>query len=89
MITFSSGTKILVRTYSAGVHYGNLVAFEGKMVHLSHARRIWRWEGALTLNEIANSGVNVKASKISEPVKEIILTEAIEIIPISQKSNLP
>ena len=33
---------VIVRTYSAGVHFGYLVAREGKEVRLTRSRRIWR-----------------------------------------------
>lgn len=81
--------KVLIRTYSAGVHFGILIGRKGKEVHLKNARRLWSWSGALSLSEIAEKGINISASKISVPVEEIILTEAIEIIPISELSNLP
>jgi hypothetical protein len=77
---------VLVRTYSAGVHFGTLANREGKEVTLTGARRIWRWYGANTLNEIAIRGVDVSQSRISEPVALITLTEAIEIIDISPEA---
>jgi len=77
------GKYVVVRTYSAGVHVGELVKREGKEVELANARRIWYWNGRFTLNEIANSGVGSE-SKLSEPVSSIVLTEAIEIIPASE-----
>ncbi len=70
---------VLVRTYSAGVHFGYLVKSNGKEVTLERSRRIWRWYGAFTLSEIATSGVDLSKSKIAVPVS-ITLTEAIEII---------
>ena len=70
---------VVVRTYSAGVHVGHLVRRNEKQVELRDARRIWKWVGANTLNEIANTGVGV-GSKVSAPVGSILLTEAIEII---------
>lgn len=70
---------VIVRTYSAGVHFGYLVSREGKEVTLERSRRIWRWFGAWTLSEIATKGLDVKKSKVSAPVT-IALTEAIEII---------
>lgn len=73
---------VLVRTYSAGVHFGDLVRREGREVELANARRIWHWEGANTLNEIATAGVG-KGSRVSVPVPSVILTEAIEIIECS------
>lgn len=87
MIT--KGSTVLIRTYSAGVHFGTLVKREGQEVHLSNARRLWSWSGALSLSEVAAKGINISGSKVSVPVEEIILTQAIEIIPISKQSNLP
>jgi hypothetical protein len=77
---------VLVRTYSAGVHFGYLEYREGKEVVLSNARRLWRWYGAFTLSEVSQDGV-APHSRISKTVPEITLTEAIEIIPISEKAK--
>jgi hypothetical protein len=81
--------RVIVRTFSAGVHYGTLKRRDGREVELTDARRIWYWRGANTLNEIALRGV-APGSKISESVGSIVLTEAIEIIPCTNDavSNL-
>ena len=83
------GKFVLVRTYSAGVHFGTLISQNGQEVHLSNAKRLWSWKGALSLSEIANKGLDIPNSKISMPVEEIILPQATEIILVSKKSNLP
>lgn len=83
------GKRVLVRANSAGVHYGTLIGREGQEIHLSSARRLWSWGGALSLNEVASKGVALKNSKISEAVEEIILTTGIEIIPLEKACNLP
>ena len=83
------GTFVLIRTFSAGVHFGELISRDGQEVHLANARRLWSWAGALSLSEIAMTGCNIKGSKISVPVDEIILTQAVEVIKVSPKSNLP
>lgn len=70
---------VIVRTYSAGVHFGYLVSRDGKEVILERSRRLWRWFGAWTLSEIATAGLDAKKSKVAAPVS-ITLTEAIEII---------
>jgi hypothetical protein len=70
---------VIVRTYSAGVHFGYLVSRDGKEVTLERSRRIWKWAGAYTLSEVATAGVSVANSRIAAPVT-ITLTEAIEII---------
>ena len=81
------GKKVLVRTYSAGVHFGTLEQREGKEVILTDAHRVYYWKGAATLSQLANEGVgDVEESKISMAVKKIILTEAIEIIHLKSKA---
>lgn len=77
---------VVVRTYTAGVHCGELVKREGKEVTLANARRIWRWFGANTINEIANHGA-ASNSKVSEAVSEIELTEAIEVVTCSAEGR--
>jgi len=74
----------LVRTYSAGVHFGEVVSQKGKVVVLKNARRLWSWKGAASLNQVALDGVDANDSKISLAVPVITLTEAIELIPMSQ-----
>lgn len=78
---------VVVRTYSAGVHIGELVSQKGPEVVLRNAVRLWRWYEANTLHEVATRGVG-KQSRISEPVSEITLTGAIEIIPTTDASRV-
>lgn len=78
---------VIVRTYSAGVHFGYLAKQEGKEVMLHKSRRIWRWFGANTLNEISIHGLDISRSKVSETIEEITLTEAIEIIPCQPEAE--
>lgn len=83
------GKHVIVRTYSAGVHAGVLKSREGREVVLTDARRIWYWDGAATLSQLAVDGTSKPANcKFPCPVNEILLTEAIEIIPMSEKAIL-
>lgn len=77
------GQKVLVRTYSAGVHFGTLKSHQDKAVVLENATRIWFWKGANTLSELSQKGAAASGTRISDAVPEIALTEAIEIIPCS------
>ncbi len=82
------GKYVLVRTYSAGVHDGILKSRNGKEVTLTNARRIWYWEGAATLSQLAMDGTSKPENcKFPCAVNEILLTEAIEIIPITDKAR--
>ena len=76
---------VIVRTYSAGAHFGYLVSRDGKEVTLDRSRRLWRWFGAWTLSEIATAGLDVAKSKIGAPVT-VTLTEAIEIIDVTPEA---
>jgi hypothetical protein len=73
-----SSKLVVVRTYSAGVHCGTLVSRKGQEAQLKSARRIWSWQGALSLHEVAARGIS--SGKVSVQVSEILLTQAIEII---------
>jgi hypothetical protein len=81
------GTFVVVRTFSAGVHCGTLAAHDGKAVTLTDARRIWRWRGANTLNELSIHGAAQDWTRISEPVQVIELTEAIELLPCTEQAR--
>lgn len=77
----------IIRTYSAGVHAGFVKERNGKEVTLVRARRLWKWAGAFTLSEIALNGVGKPDEcKFTVTVPEITLTEAIEIIPCTDKA---
>jgi hypothetical protein len=78
------GRHVVVRTYSAGVHIGTLAEVEGQAVALTDARRLWKWSGAFTLSEVATAGINPRGSRMSVAAPEIVLTQAVEIIPTSQ-----
>lgn len=78
----------IIRTYSAGVHAGYVKQHNGKEVTLINARRLWKWAGAFTLSEMAVSGVSKPSEcKFTTAVPEITLTEAIEIIPCTEKAK--
>ena len=79
---------VLIRTYSAGVHVGYLKSREGKEVVLLKARRLWYWDGAASLSQLAMEGVKKPGNcKFPCEVDEITLTEAIEIIPVTEKAK--
>lgn len=80
------GEFCVVRTYSAGVHMGTLAEIAGTAVLLTDARRLWSWSNAFTLNEVSQDGVG-EDSRISAPVPRVLLTQAIEVIPCSEKAK--
>lgn len=86
MVKKSKNKYVVVRTYSAGVHIGELISRNGKEVVLKNSRRLWYWEGAMSLSQVATDGVS-ENSKLAVPVSNIVLTEAIEIIQTSPKAE--
>lgn len=80
------GKYVIVRTYSAGVHVGTLKSQNGKEVTLENTRRIWYWKGRFTLSAIAQEGVG-KGSQLSVVTPEILLTQAIEVIPTTAEAQ--
>lgn len=82
---------VLIRTYSAGVHFGYLSKRESTLagieVQLLNARRVYYWDGAASLSQMAMEGVTKPENcKMSMPVTSIDLI-AIEIIPITEKAK--
>jgi hypothetical protein len=78
----------MVRTYSAGVFSGYLESREGKEATLRNARRIWYWDGAATLSQLATDGTSKPENcKFPCPVDCVMLTEVIEIIPITKRAK--
>jgi hypothetical protein len=56
---------------------------------LNNARRIWYWEGAASLSQLAQDGTsNPNKCKFPCPVDEVVLTEAIEILAVTAKAKL-
>lgn len=79
------GKTCIVRTRSAGVFLGTVKERNGKEVLLSNARRIWYWDGAASLSQLATEGTSKPHNcKFPAPVSEVLLTEAIEIIPATE-----
>jgi hypothetical protein len=82
------GRKVVIRCYAAGVHFGVLASHDGRQVVLTGARRLWRWhtggdEKGVSLSAVALTGIDAKRSKVEPAVPEIVLLDAIEIIPAS------
>ena len=81
------GRYCMVRSKSAGVFAGTITSLEGQTATLSEARRIWYWDGAASLSELAQRGTSKPGKcKFPAPVDEVIVFETIEIIPITEKA---
>lgn len=79
------GRRVLVRTYSAGVHIGTAEAIDGMEVHLKDALRLWQWKGGgLSVSAVATKGI--KGGRLNR-TPEVYLTNAIEYIPTTPEAE--
>ena len=79
---------VMVRTYSAGVFAGYMSSREGLEGILLDAQCIYYWDGANTILQLATEGTTKPENcKFTIKVPVVILTQIIEIIPITQKAK--
>ncbi len=78
----------LVRTYSAGVFFGEIESRNGREMVMRNARRIWYWSGAASLSQLAMEGTtNPDNCKFPCAVDRVELLEVIEILDVSEKAK--
>jgi hypothetical protein len=79
---------VIVRTYSAGVFAGYLESRSGREVVLKNARRLWYWDGAASLSQLAMEGVTKPENcKFPCEVSKVTLLETIEILETTEKAR--
>ena len=82
------GKKVIVRGDRSGVFYGTLEEKNGTEVTLKDCRRIWYWEGAASISQLAVNGTTKPSEcKFTVTVPDIIITDAIEIIPCTEDAK--
>jgi len=75
----------IVRTNRSGVFFGKIEKREGSTVTLSNARRLWQWQGACSLSELAQFGTaNPKDCRFPCAVDEVELLDVIEILGVTE-----
>lgn len=85
------GKKVIIRADRAGVFYGELADIEPLgdklMVEMKNCRRIWYWDGAASLSQLATNGTTAPADcKFTVTVPSMTIMGVIEIIPCSDKA---
>lgn len=79
----------IVRTYSAGVFAGYLESLNGQVAVVRQARRIFYWDGAASLSQMAVDGVSKPQNcKFPCEVDRVELLQAIEILDCTEKARL-
>ena len=84
---YEMDNRKIVRTFSAGVFFGEIICLKKKTATIRNARRIYYWEGAASLSQLAQTGTSrPDKCKFPESVDEIMVTEVIEILSVTQKA---
>ena len=86
------GKKCIIRCYASGVHYGTVIAQDGRQVTLAGSRRLWRWHTGgrgkgVSLSTVALTGIDAARSKVEPALPEIMLLDVLEIIPASNVAS--
>ena len=71
----------IIRGDRSGVFFGQIVERKDREVTLTNCRRVWYWDGAASLSQLAAEGVKAPQScRIAMPVEELTVRDAIELI---------
>jgi len=78
----------IVRAEGAGVFYGIVDGRVGQEVIMSNARRIWYWEGAASLSQLAMEGTTLpQKCKFPCPVAKVHLLKVVEILDTTPEAR--
>ena len=81
------GKKVIVRANGAGVFFGTLKKKNGDEVTLNNARKLWYWEGAAAVEELALNGTQTPNDcKFTVFVDEICIMNVLQILPCTEES---
>lgn len=77
----------IIRCDRAGVFFAKIAERRGAEADLVDCRRLWYWDGAASLSQLATEGVHApKNCKFTVTVPEMTVLGVIEIIPCSERA---
>jgi len=81
------GKRVIVRGDRSGVYFGTLEAKEEHSVRLLNARKLWYWDGAAAINQLAVDGTSKKENcKFTVYVESVEISDEIETLPCTSKA---
>lgn len=81
------GKKVIIRADRAGVFFGTLREKNGNEVVLTDCRRLWYWDGAASISQLAVEGTKKPDNcKFTMEVPTITILGVIEIIPCTDEA---
>lgn len=82
------GKYCIVRGNGFGVFAGTVEAVEGNRCLLKNARRLWYWDGAASISQLALEGTKAPHNcKFTVTVESVLLSDYIEIIPATEQAK--
>lgn len=80
-------TRKIVRANGAGVFFGEIKEKDGNRVVMTNARRLWYWNGAASLSQLAQTGtVAPDCCKFPVAVDEVEIFNVIEILSVTEEA---
>ena len=81
------GKYVIVRGDRSGIFFGIFENQNGQEVELKECRRLWYWDGACSISELAVNGTAKPDNcKFTVTIDEILLIDGIEILPCTEKA---
>lgn len=79
--------KCIIRCDRAGVFFAEVESLEGSTAKLKNCRRLWYWDGAASLSQLALEGVTAPQNcKFTVTVPSMTVLQVIEVFPCSPKA---
>ncbi len=80
---------VLVRGDRSGVFVGYLAERNGREVTLLEARRVWYWDGAATISQLATEGTKAPQNcKWPAALPKGVILDAIEVLDVTAQALL-
>ena len=79
--------KYIIRCDRAGVFYAEIKERRGSEADLVNARRLWYWDGAASLSQLATEGTKAPRNcRFTVTVPSMTVLGVIEIIPCTKEA---
>lgn len=81
------GKYCVVRGRDSGVFAGTVKEIQGQQVLMGNARRIWYWDGAASISQLAKDGTAAPENcKFTVRLDSMLILDVVEVIPCTQKA---
>ena len=78
----------IVRTDRAGVFFGQIEKIDGNVINMKNVRKLFYWDGACAVEELAMSGVKKPENcKFTVVVPLMAVFDPIQIIPCTDEAT--